>query len=60
MIYAYAEEQAAITELRIYDLNGEMFHEQFIDGKLFSLAISENGDMYMTKQPFGEDSIIYK
>uniref|UniRef100_A0A9J2PB77 Uncharacterized protein n=1 Tax=Ascaris lumbricoides TaxID=6252 RepID=A0A9J2PB77_ASCLU len=60
VIYAYAEEQAAITELRIYDLNGEMFHEQFIDGKLFSLAISENGDMYMTKQPFGEDSIIYK
>uniref|UniRef100_A0A915BP44 Uncharacterized protein n=1 Tax=Parascaris univalens TaxID=6257 RepID=A0A915BP44_PARUN len=60
VIYAYAEEEAAMTELRIFNLDGEMFHEQFIDGKLFSLAISENGDMYMTKQPFGDDSVIYK
>ncbi|KHN74471.1 Uncharacterized protein C45G9.5 [Toxocara canis] len=60
IIHAYAEEQSGTTELRIFDLSGNMLHEQFIDGKVFSLAISEEGDLYMTKQPFGEDSIIYK
>ncbi|MFH4976628.1 hypothetical protein AB6A40_003337 [Gnathostoma spinigerum] len=60
IIYAFAEDKLGLTEFRIFNLNGDMEHEQFIDGKVVSLDISENGDIFMTKQPQGEDSIIYR
>lgn len=60
IIYAFAEDQSGMTELRIFNLDGEMTHEQFIDGRVLSLAVSEDGDMFLTKQIQGEDSIIFR
>jgi hypothetical protein len=43
-------------------LNGDVEHEQFIDGKIQSITVNENGDFFMTKQPEAgaDESIIYK
>ncbi|VDN54474.1 unnamed protein product, partial [Dracunculus medinensis] len=59
IIFAFADDKAALTELRILNLSGEILSEQFIDGKVQSLTISNNGKFFITKQLQGEDSIIY-
>lgn len=50
------------TEFRIFDLDGNVEHEQLIDGKVQSFTVNADGDIFMTKQPAPgeEDSIIYK
>ncbi|CAI4228867.1 unnamed protein product [Auanema sp. JU1783] len=60
IIYTSAEDQLKTTEMKFYTLNGELKTEQYIDGLLFSLVITENGDIYFSKQPEGKDSSIYK
>ncbi|KAI6213551.1 hypothetical protein M3Y94_00163400 [Aphelenchoides besseyi] len=62
IIYVQTDDKAALTEFRILNLNGEVKHEQFFDGKIQSLAVNDEGEIFMTKQPVaGEDeSIIYK
>lgn len=62
VVYVMTEDKAALTEFRILDLDGDIKHEQFIDGKIQSLAINTNGDIFMTKQPVAgaDESIIYK
>lgn len=60
MVHAFAEDQQCLTELRIFDLDGHILHEQFIDGKIQSLAVTSEGEVFSTKQMQGEDSIISK
>ncbi|CAD5223426.1 unnamed protein product [Bursaphelenchus okinawaensis] len=50
-----------LTEYRVLSLDGQVEVEQIFDGKIQGFVISEQGDMYMTKQPVaGEDYVIYK
>uniref|UniRef100_A0A0K0DFK7 Two component regulator propeller n=1 Tax=Angiostrongylus cantonensis TaxID=6313 RepID=A0A0K0DFK7_ANGCA len=56
IVYTCAEDKERTTELRFFTMSGEMIHEQFIDGLFISLTISDNGDMFMSKQPTGSDS----
>jgi hypothetical protein len=37
-----------------------MEHEHFVDGKIQSLAVTADGDLFMTKQPVGDESIIWR
>jgi hypothetical protein len=62
VIHAQCEDMADLTEFRILDLEGNIEHEQFIDGKIQSLAISSNGEIFLTKQPAkgAEEFFIYK
>ncbi|PIO68398.1 hypothetical protein TELCIR_09818 [Teladorsagia circumcincta] len=60
IVYTCAEDKDRTTELRFFTMSGEMTHEQFIDGLLVSLAIADNGDMYISKQPTGSSSFIYR
>lgn len=60
MISAFAEEQTNLTDLKILDLNGNVLNQQFVDGKIQSLAVSETGDLFLLKRLQGEESIIYK
>ncbi|KAE9414298.1 hypothetical protein Angca_008533, partial [Angiostrongylus cantonensis] len=60
IVYTCAEDKERTTELRFFTMSGEMIHEQFIDGLFISLTISDNGDMFMSKQPTGSDSVIYR
>ncbi|EYC43349.1 hypothetical protein Y032_0496g2476 [Ancylostoma ceylanicum] len=60
IVYTCAEDKDRTTELRFFTLSGEMTHEQFIDGLLISLTIADNGDMYISKQPDGSNSVIYR
>ncbi|KAL6726816.1 hypothetical protein Aduo_008748 [Ancylostoma duodenale] len=60
IVYTCAEDKDRTTELRFFTLSGEMTHEQFIDGLLISLTIADNGDMYISKQPDGPNSVIYR
>ncbi|VDD94808.1 unnamed protein product [Enterobius vermicularis] len=60
VVHAFAEDQQCLTELRIFDLDGHILHEQFIDGKIQSLAVTSEGEVFSTKQMQGEDSIISK
>ena len=63
IVHAQTEDKEAVIEFRIYSLDGNLEHEQFIDGKIQGLAINpETGDIFMTKQPqVGEDeSVIFK
>ncbi|VDM72049.1 unnamed protein product [Strongylus vulgaris] len=60
IVYTCAEDKERTTELRFFTMAGEMKHESFIDGLLISLTIAENGDMYVSKQPEGPKSVIYK
>lgn len=57
-----SEDKANLTEFCILDLNGNVEHEQFIDGKIRSLAVNEKGELFLTKQfAVGSDeSVIYK
>jgi hypothetical protein len=60
IVYVIAEDKS--TEFRILDLDGNIEHEQFLDGRIQSLAINSDGDIFITKQPNvgDEESIIYK
>ncbi|VDL86244.1 unnamed protein product [Nippostrongylus brasiliensis] len=60
IVYTCAEDKDRTTELRFFTMSGEMTHEQFIDGLLISLTISSCGDMYISKQPTGSSSVVYK
>ncbi|KAI1719478.1 putative 36.0 kDa protein C45G9.5 in chromosome III [Ditylenchus destructor] len=62
IIHVFTEDKAALTQFRILDLNGKIEHEQFIDGKIQSLAVNAEGDIFMTKQPMAgqDESMIYK
>lgn len=62
IIHVQTDDKAALTEFRVLDLNGEIEHEQFIDGKIQSLAVNSDGEFFMTKQPAAgsDESIIYK
>uniref|UniRef100_A0AC34EZT8 Uncharacterized protein n=1 Tax=Panagrolaimus sp. ES5 TaxID=591445 RepID=A0AC34EZT8_9BILA len=62
VIHAQCEDVADITEFRILDLEGNIEHEQFIDGKIQSLAVSSNGAIFLTKQPAkgADEFFIYK
>lgn len=62
IIHAQCEDQADLTEFRILDLDGKIQHEQFIDGKIQSLAVASNGDVFLTKQPpkGADEFFIYK
>jgi hypothetical protein len=62
IIHVQADDKGQLTEFRVLDLDGNIEHEQFIDGKIQSLAVNNNGDFFMTKQPSAgaEESIIYK
>lgn len=60
IVYSCGEDKERTTELRFFTMAGEMTHEQFIDGLLISLTIADNGDMYITKQPTGTSSFIYR
>ncbi|KAI6189916.1 hypothetical protein M3Y97_00060100 [Aphelenchoides bicaudatus] len=60
IIHVQTDDKSALTEFRLLSLDGEIQHEQFIDGKIQSLAVSSNGDVFMTKQPNSDESVIYK
>uniref|UniRef100_A0A1I8A8S1 SGL domain-containing protein n=1 Tax=Steinernema glaseri TaxID=37863 RepID=A0A1I8A8S1_9BILA len=61
IVYATTEDKQKLTEFRIFDLEGNMQHESFIDGKIQNLVVSPSGDLFLTKQPTeAEESIIYK
>ncbi|CAJ0598837.1 unnamed protein product [Cylicocyclus nassatus] len=60
IIYTCAEDKERTTELRFFTMSGEMKHESFIDGLVISLTIADNGDMYISKQPEGPKSFIYR
>ncbi|KJH45531.1 hypothetical protein DICVIV_08409 [Dictyocaulus viviparus] len=60
IVYTCAEDKEQMTELRFFTLSGEMTHEQFIDGLVISLTISDDGDMFISKQPTGSSSVIYR
>ncbi|KAI6242012.1 hypothetical protein M3Y99_00278100 [Aphelenchoides fujianensis] len=62
VIHVQTDDKAALTEFRILALDGSVEHEQFIDGKIQSLTVNADGEIFMTKQPTaGEDeSVIYK
>uniref|UniRef100_A0A915D875 Uncharacterized protein n=1 Tax=Ditylenchus dipsaci TaxID=166011 RepID=A0A915D875_9BILA len=62
IIYVMTEDKANLTEFRVLDLDGKIEHEQFIDGKVQSLTVDQEGNIFMTKQPSlgTTDSIIYK
>ncbi|VDK57806.1 unnamed protein product [Gongylonema pulchrum] len=61
IISAFAEEYSALTQLKIMDLSGQVISEQFIDGKIQSLAVSDSGELFLTKRLQGdEDSVIFK
>lgn len=56
------DDKAALSEYRLLDLNGNVLHEYFIDGKINCLTINESGELFMTKQRLKEEeeSIIFK
>uniref|UniRef100_A0A914DL16 Uncharacterized protein n=1 Tax=Acrobeloides nanus TaxID=290746 RepID=A0A914DL16_9BILA len=62
IVYVLTEDQEGTAEFRILDLDGNIEHEQFIEGKIQSLAINNNGEIFMTKQPAkgAEEFLIYK
>jgi hypothetical protein len=62
IIHVQTDDKAELTEFRVLDLDGQINHEQFIDGKIQSLAVNDNGEFFMTKQPTAgaDESIIYK
>ncbi|KAK0410422.1 hypothetical protein QR680_005123 [Steinernema hermaphroditum] len=60
IIYAITEDKQKLTEFRIFDLEGNMQHESFIDGKIQNMVVSPSGDVFMTKQPDSDESIIYR
>ncbi|CAJ0942805.1 unnamed protein product, partial [Mesorhabditis belari] len=62
IIHTTADDNEKITEMRFFEYDGTKKHEQFIDGLIQSLVVSESGIMYITKQLklHGESSIIYK
>jgi len=62
IIHVQTDDKANLTEFRILNLDGDVEHEQFIDGKIQSVAANGNGDLFMTKQPEAgaDESIIYK
>ncbi|KAL3101312.1 hypothetical protein niasHT_028068 [Heterodera trifolii] len=62
IIYVCAEEKSDLSVFRIFSLDGTNEHEHIIDGKVQSVAISQNGDLYMTKQPTHgtEESAIWR
>ncbi|CAD6188579.1 unnamed protein product [Caenorhabditis auriculariae] len=60
IVYTCAEHAENVTELRMFTLDGELKHESFIDGIVISLTISEDGEMYITKQPTSSKTSIYK
>uniref|UniRef100_A0A7E4WDK0 SGL domain-containing protein n=1 Tax=Panagrellus redivivus TaxID=6233 RepID=A0A7E4WDK0_PANRE len=62
IIWVQCEDKADLTEFRVLDLDGNVKHESFIDGKIQSLVIASSGDLYLTKQPpkGSEDFFIYK
>lgn len=63
IIYVTCEDKTALTEFRILNVSdGTMEHEHFIDGKVHSLAVTENGDLFITKQPIVgvDESAIWK
>lgn len=43
-------------------MDGNVVNQHIMDGKIQSLAVNSNGDLFLTKQPvFGEElSCIYK
>lgn len=49
-----------VTVMLLFNRFQDIEHEQFIDGKIQSLAVNSNGDFFMTKQPSSDESIIYK
>lgn len=61
IIYTCGEANEKMTEFRIFSLDGTMKHESFIDGLLVSLTVSDEGEIFITKQPTGvEKSAIYR
>ncbi|TKR60680.1 hypothetical protein L596_027892 [Steinernema carpocapsae] len=60
IIYAMTEDHENTIEFRVFDLEGNMQHESFIEGKIQNMVVAPNGDIFMTKQPFSEESIIYR
>ncbi|VBB32378.1 unnamed protein product [Acanthocheilonema viteae] len=59
IIYAYSECMSGLTLLKVMTLDGKTISEQFVDGKIQSLSVNDSGEMFLTKRPKGEDSIIY-
>lgn len=62
IIFVQTDDKAALSEYRLLDLNGNVLHEYFIDGKINCLTINESGELFMTKQRLKEEeeSIIFK
>uniref|UniRef100_A0A1I7XSD8 SGL domain-containing protein n=1 Tax=Heterorhabditis bacteriophora TaxID=37862 RepID=A0A1I7XSD8_HETBA len=60
IIYTCAEEQDKTTELRFFSLNGDTLREHFIDGLIISLVVSNSGEIFISKQPVGPESTIFK
>jgi len=48
-MFAFSDDKAT-TDFRILNLDGEIQHQQFIDGRVQSMAVSPSGEVYMTKQ----------
>lgn len=49
-----------LTLLKVMTLDGETISEQFVDGRIQSLSMSDSGEMFLTKRVKGEDSIVYR
>lgn len=60
IIYAYSECMSGLTLFRVMTLDGKTISEQFVDGKIQSLSVNDDGEMFLTKRKEGEDSIIYR
>ncbi|KAI3422118.1 hypothetical protein GPALN_012651 [Globodera pallida] len=61
IIYMYGEDKSDLTEFKVLSLDGTVEHQHFIDGKVQSLAVSQNGELFMTKQQTSDnESFIWR